>query len=379
MLKFSKISNLVLILLVLPIAAGCAVATPVPTPTPVPPTSTPVPPTATLPPPTPMSIMDAYQYVEIGTVKGSSPEEGIASLALNPAGTILAYGTYTDNSVHLVDVASTKEVGVLEGHTAAVSGLAFSPNGELLASTGTTGLPPNKDGSVRIWNVATREQVAVFNTSGVSQLSFSPDGTLLAAAAGGNPVQIILWDVTAHTQKNTLKNVFLTASFSPDGKLLGTSKRDNLVHVMDVATGQEVMPLSGHEGWVWSTAFAPNGKILASGSDDATIIIWDAETGEKIKTLTGHESEVSFLLFNGDGTILASVANGQTIKREGTQFTISLGPADPFIQLWDVSTGEPIGRIETKTEVATVSFSSDWSVIATSDSTGVIHLWSREK
>lgn len=40
MLKFSKISNLVLILLVLPIAAGCAVATPAPTPTPVPPTST---------------------------------------------------------------------------------------------------------------------------------------------------------------------------------------------------------------------------------------------------------------------------------------------------------------------------------------------------
>lgn len=378
----SKLSTPIAVLLVLSmrLLAGCAAATPVPaTFTPIPPTFTPVPPTPTLPPPTPTSIVDAYSYIETGTIEIGSAGEGIASLGLSDDGNTLAYGTYSDNLVHLVDAASLEEIRLLEGHTAPVSGVVFSPNGDILASTGTTGLPPNVDGSVRLWNVATGEQLTVYKTSGIAQLSFSPDGTLLAGASGGNPVQVFLWDMNTLAQKSILKNVFLTASFSPDGKLLATSNRDNFVHVMDIGTGQEAKSLSGHDGWIWSTAFAPNGKILASGSDDATIALWDVETGEKIKTLAGHETEVGFLRFNTDGSVLASVGNGIIIKREEGQFNISFGAGDQFIQLWDVTSGEKITTIGNKGEFSHVSFSSDWSTIATGDSSGVIHLWRLQK
>lgn len=326
------------------------------------------------PTPTPTMIPNTYSsFVELSKIQG--PGEGIASLALSPDGRILAYGNYNDNFIHLVDVPGGEEIMTLKGHTTAVSSLAFSSDGQLLASTGTVHLPPDEDGTVRIWDVKTGEQLAVFETSGINKLAFSPDSILLGGDAAAEPWQAILWDVEKLSEKRTLNNASGALSFSPDGNLLAAGSRDELLQVVDIATGEEIMSLSGHEGRVSATAFNPNGDLLASGSNDKIIQLWDANTGEKLFALTGHLSRPEFLLFSPNGKILASLGSGVNTNVENGQLSISFSPEDQIIRLWDLETGKQVGFIEMPEGVSSASFNSDWTLVATGNGSGLIQLW----
>lgn len=72
-------------------------------------------------------------------------KEFIFSIALSPDGTVLAAG-YQDGTVRLWNMDTGEQLTVLEGHKDRVVSLAFSPDGTLLASGGT-------DGTVRLWGV----------------------------------------------------------------------------------------------------------------------------------------------------------------------------------------------------------------------------------
>src|SRR5262249_46527376 len=66
-------------------------------------------------------------------------------------------------------------------HTAAVSSVAFSPNGKFLATGG-------EDHVVKVWNVATRKLVWTLagHKNQVFALAFSPDGEMLASVSSNN-------------------------------------------------------------------------------------------------------------------------------------------------------------------------------------------------
>jgi WD40 repeat protein len=361
------------VFLVFMFSAGCGSISSFASATEVLPTSTPAPTAA--PTSIPYSIFE-----ELGTFQGSS--DGIASMAFSPDGTILAYGDYGDSLVTMIDVSTGKTIKTLEGHTAPVSALAFTPDGLTLASTGTVNLPPGKDGSVRLWDVQTGKQLAVFQTTGTSALTFSPDGTLLAGSVLApvqfgqtNQVQVILWDVQSRSQSKTFKDVFNSLSFSPDGSLLATSARDNAIHIFDVQSGNETMTLSAHTDLVSAVAYSADGKLLASGGWDQSIYLWQTVNGNQLKTLTGHEGGVSLVGFSPEGNVLVSLGDGFATTSSGGQITLAFVDEDKFLRFWDTTTGQQIGEIRMSGGISAAAFNADWSMIATADSSGVIQLW----
>lgn len=305
-----------------------------------------------------------------------SPGKETAGIALSPDGKILACGIYGDGSVYLLDVSTGGVTMTLKGHTSPVTSLAFSPNGDLLASTGTVNLPPNRDGTVRIWAVKSGKELAVFKTAGISQLAFSPDGSVLAGAGGGDPLQVILWNVGNGSEKGTIKGIFRCVSFSPDGNLLASGSRDDQVHLVNTATAQETRKLSGQSGWVKATAFSPKGGVLATGSEDKNVTLWDIATGNKLQTLAGHQSEIGFLVFSSDGSLLVSLGSGTNVTRQGGRVSITLGPKDKSLRFWETKTGKLMAHVDEPDGISEMSLSSDWALMATSGSKDVIQLWS---
>ncbi len=99
--------------------------------------------------------------------------------------------------VTLWDVASGRELGALKGHGKGVTGVAFSRDGRLLASSGS-------DNTIKLWDVATRSELRTLrgHTTNIDSLDFSPDGHLLASASDDGST--FLWDTNTGEHLVTL-------------------------------------------------------------------------------------------------------------------------------------------------------------------------------
>jgi WD40 repeat protein/transcriptional regulator with XRE-family HTH domain/tRNA A-37 threonylcarbamoyl transferase component Bud32 len=289
--------------------------------------------------------------------------DAVWNVAFSPDGQTLASGS-ADDSIILWDVATGQPLGPpLIGHDSSVTSVAFNPDGQTLASS-------SMDKSLILWDVATGQPLGsplVGHTDAVRSVAFSPDGQTLAS--GGDHI-IVLWDVatgqplgsplTAHTEP--VWNV----AFSPDGQILASSSVDGSVILWDVATRRSLgPPLTGHRDAVWSVAFSPDGQTLASGSSDNTIILWKLDPPHPLGTrLTGHTDTVWSLDFSPDGKTLAS------------------GSADNTIILWDMAdagaltTPRPLGPPLTNhtSPVWNVAFSPDGKILASGGNQTII-LW----
>ena len=135
----------------------------------------------------------------------------ISALAFSPDGKYLAsanmFGagelTKENQTIYLWDVASGKQFRVLEGHEGAVFGIAFSPDGKLLAS-GTGNSWEHKGYTVRLWEIATGMERKRFLGHGASVMSvaFSSDGRKVASGSADST--ILIWDVTDRLWRNAL-------------------------------------------------------------------------------------------------------------------------------------------------------------------------------
>ncbi|HEY6073789.1 MAG TPA: helix-turn-helix domain-containing protein, partial [Anaerolineales bacterium] len=111
-------------------------------------------------------------------------------------------------------------------------------------------------------------------------LAYSPDGMRIATSGSDRKVRI--WDALTYENLLTLQagDVDLgTFVFSPDGQQLAAAGSDGSARLWDAATGQLVLELSGHTGPFSGIAFSPDGKRLVTGSLDGSIMFWDAVTG----------------------------------------------------------------------------------------------------
>jgi WD40 repeat protein len=258
------------------------------------------------------------------------------------------------------------------GHEGRLWSVAFSPIGQLIASGGD-------DQTIRLWNITTGRCLKILRerSGQVRQVLFSPQGNLLATNSSDNTVK--LWDVSQlyslpgetrsvssnvsrlRTLQGHSRRVYGIA-FSTDGKQLITGSEDQTVRVWDIATGEWLKVVQGHDRFVLSVAYSAGKKtspdLIASGSDDQTIRIWNAFTGECLRVLTGHTGWVQTLAFSPDGNWLAS------------------GSTDLTIKLWDVSTGTCHQTLEGHGKwLESISFSPDGQTLVSGSEDETIKLW----
>ncbi len=307
-----------------------------------------------LSPPTRASFTNPAQ---VGT--GSRPElvlqtghaMRVDSLAFSPEGQLLASGS-GDNTVKLWDVATKREVRSLTGHARGIRAVAFSQDGKLLASGSV-------DGSVKFWDVATgREVRSLLEAGSVSAVAFSADGRSFASGNMENAVKI--WDVQTGAARAVLGGhggPITAVVFSPDSQTLATASADKTIKLWETATGKELRTLTGHTDKVKALDFSPNGELLASGGLDSAVKIWKASNGREQKTL------------NAPGKVIA-VAFSQDGKR------LFAGSSNNAVRLWDVQTwGESQNNSgsngEPRLEAIAMAFSHDgsWTALSSGDKT----------
>ena len=118
----------------------------------------------------------------------------------------------------------------------------------------------------------------------VLSCTWSPDGARLLSA--GKDGSLRLWDAASGEQLRTLaghEGPVRSCAWSPDGTRLLSAGMDGTLRLWDATTGEQLRTLRGHEGLVWSCTWSPDSARLLSAGDDGTLRLWKADSGKPLK------------------------------------------------------------------------------------------------
>ncbi|MEG3880484.1 serine/threonine-protein kinase, partial [Microcoleus sp. herbarium7] len=155
----------------------------------------------------------------------------------------------------------------------------------------------------------------VGHSNAVTSVAFSPDGETLASGSEDKTIEI--WKLEAGKRWYTLtghSDWVTCVAFSPDGRTLASSGRDKTIQIWDLNKGKWWYALRGHADRVSAVAFSLNGQVLASSSRDKTVQLWDLNKGRWMSTLTGHAEGVEAVAFSAGGEFLASASRDKTVR-----------------------------------------------------------------
>jgi hypothetical protein len=253
----------------------------------------------------------------------------------------------------------------LLGHDASVYCVAFSDDGQRVYSGGG-------DGTVRIWDTETGEQVGVLDAGrrAVHRMSFDPKRQRLYVGDRGGELAIV--DVERNEVVEVLRahEGFLVATeVRTDGNQLLTAASDDTVKLWNLAQSPPTVSFTlEYPSPVRSAAYAPDGKLAASGHADGIVKIWVTATGEEKTTLRAHTAKVNGLAFSADGSMMATCdedgrcivwrldGRGRPLQLDGgaplqaVAFSprggaIAAGGKSDTVRVWDTSTGKVVAEL----------------------------------
>jgi dipeptidyl aminopeptidase/acylaminoacyl peptidase len=228
-------------------------------------------------------------------------------ISFSPNGRLLAAGG--DGQAYLWNLVTGHHLITLDDPGDGAGAEAFSPDRKLLAD-GDSVL-----NRVDLWDTVTGRHAATLTApgpGGIDGVAFSPNGQLLAA--GDNNKHVYVWDMATGDLTLTLANASIDGgvAFSPNGRVLaaaGITGSGGLTHLWKVSTGQEIGTLRDPGGQnVNAVAFSSNGKVLATGDSDGSVYEFDTATDLLRTSLTppGQHGPVNSVAFSPDGTLLAA-------------------------------------------------------------------------
>jgi WD40 repeat protein len=287
-------------------------------------------------------------------------------------------------------------------HQGRVTGVAMSPDGKRVASVGY-------DGTTRLWDVATGQEVRKFVSAqgGVPlAVAFSPDGkTLVVSIRETFRWFLRLWDVRSGEVVDDLKpgpHEGGQFALSADGRLL-VCEMASLIHVWEIQRRVKVrkFKVQGRQFTTTPLALSPDGRLLAWGGDG--VRVYSVDSGKEVwhargpRNFQGH-TDVSSLAFSPDGKTLAAPGRSKPVELydartgqakgtigtgcaslafspDGRQLALGLyRPAE--IAIWDVAKGIKVRDIRSQIGgTSSLVFSKDGKTLA-SNADGLVRLWS---
>lgn len=205
-------------------------------------------------------------------------------------------------------------------------------------------------------------------------VAISPDGQLLATA-GLLGRLIHVWSLDGEQDKPVFEfegdrclhicgQISLT--YSNDGTMFAAAGFKKVLQIRDAKTGEPLLSLNGHKGRKktgnFTVAFSPDNRFISAGGwSPPQVVVWDVRTGEEV----GRHPKVNLASrqpFSVDGSTLALLAIRKT--RASRISPYEGRPANPKITLWNVETGDVKTSLNSLADIRSAAFSHDGELLA---------------
>ncbi len=225
-----------------------------------------------------------------------------------------------------------------------------------------------EDGTLRILNVDTYEEVLVVENAGAAaiyDIEMSPKMDVIFLATWN---RVMLYDTTGThiISWSHHKNTMWSMDIHPTGNYIVSTEVNKTFQLIDVYEGTIEESMRAHEDITLAVAFSPDGRQIASGSNDKTVLLWDLETREVTGKLHGHSGNIYDVAFSPDGTLVAAASQDKSVRiwniaenrlvhllkgHQDMVLEIEFSPdghyllsasADHAIKLWDVESGDQL-------------------------------------
>jgi WD40 repeat protein/tRNA A-37 threonylcarbamoyl transferase component Bud32 len=336
-------------------------------------------------------LWDTERGLLIGEPMGH--RDKVTAVAFQPHGRILATGS-ADGVARLWESATGRPLSRSFEHQVGITAVAFSPDGKLLLTAGGH--------TVQKWEVASRKPVGrrLEHLADVQTAAFSPDGTMIVAGFKGVANGAQLWDAVTGLsigQPWQQSDPVSTVGFCfKSGKMLVGDAADQ-AQLWNWTTKQPFGPPLKHLGNILAAAINDDGSSAVTGSQDHTARLWNLTTGLPIGFPMQHRGPVTCVAFNpvNDGVITGSFGSlrfwnpqhpsagvrlERTLEHTGAVGAVAFSPRGDrcatgtgaqqsgVIQLWDCSTGRPVGKpVEGPHPISSIKFSPDGKLILTAE------------
>lgn len=271
-------------------------------------------------------VLGVTSGVEGGSGSGSGPSTTgqISTLAINGTGEWVALGVAATGQLLVWEWRSESFVLRQQGHAVPLTCLAYSGDGQVLA-TGSA------DGRVKLWNGQSGLCFVTFageHKGAVGAVEFARSGRLLVSASQDGTVRA--WDLVRYRNFRTLTTPtpvqFISLAIDPSGEVIAAGTLDTFeVYLWSLQTGQLLEIFSGHRGPISGLAFDPQGgTVLASASWDGSVRLWEVFQRDRTPQVLEQGAGALALAFSADGQELAvATLKGAIIRWDVALATVS--------------------------------------------------------
>ena len=260
----------------------------------------------------------------------SSHTAAVQGVAWSPNGKYIADASY-DKEVHILDANSGRLLIACTGHAANVWRVAWSPDSKYIATVG-------EDKAMRIWDAQNCAQIFVGAQENIARgVAWSPDGSLVATSNLSGIIKI--WNFP----QRKLERRFIAhpdgaygIAWSHDGRYLAVGNENNTADIWDVASQRIIFTYQAHRTSVYALAWSKDDRYIASGSSDNSLQVWNAQNGSNLfSPREGFHDSVWGVAWSPDGQYIATASKDGSLHvydaRDGHIVALYQGNAQDFM------------------------------------------------